>query len=121
MNWYMGGNTYDTTAQRRIIGGRTDGSGGLYLTAWADSCCSYYSSSQQTYLCGRSAAQSTYGCWFYAPPGGAYGGSYGAYGRAQLVGNTLFIWTCGLGSCGPSGVTATVANGSFVGSVVGVP
>lgn len=119
MNWYMGGNTYDTTAQRRILGGRTDGSGGLYLTAFADSCCSYSSSSQQTYVCGRVALTSAKGCWFSASPGGWYGG-YQAHGRARLVGNTLTIWTCGLSACGTSGVTATSANGTPVGSVVGV-
>lgn len=117
MNYYMAGNTYDTTAQRRVVGARTDGSGGLYITAFADSCCSYYSSSQQTYVCSQSAVQSEYGCWFYAPPGGAYGGSYGSYGRAKISGNTISIYTCGLSSCGSSGSTATSENGSLVGVV----
>jgi hypothetical protein len=117
VNYYMGGSMYDGDVRRYIVGARTDGSGGLLLTAFADSCCTYYSSSQQTYVCSQSAVQSEYGCWFYAPPGGAYGGSYGTYGRAKVSGNTISIYTCGgATSCGSPGSAATSANGSFVGT-----
>lgn len=68
-NYYMGGNTYDTTAQRRLVGGRTAANGDLYLTDFVDSCCSYASGTQESFVCSKAAAESSNGCWFYAPSG----------------------------------------------------